>query len=82
MSAQPTAILYRMALPEHVCPFGKRAKAMLEAAGYAVDDRVLGSRTETDAFKAERGVETTPQIKIGDDWINGSDALQDYLRVA
>ena len=36
MAEQKTAILYRMILPEHTCPFGVRAKQMLEAAGYAV----------------------------------------------
>ena len=29
------ATLYRMVLPEHVCPYGEHAKAMLEEAGYA-----------------------------------------------
>ena len=73
------ATLYRMVLPEHVCPFGVRAKQMLEAAGFEVDDRVLRSREEVDALEAKLGVETTPQIFIDGERIGGSDALEDYL---
>ena len=76
---QKSAILYRMVLPDHVCPFGVRAKEMLETAGYAVDDRILSTREEVDAFKADQGVETTPQVFIYGERIGGSDDLQRYL---
>lgn len=76
---QKYAILYRMVLPDHVCPFGVRAKEMLETAGYAVDDRILSTREEVDAFKADQGVETTPQVFIDGERIGGSDDLQRYL---
>ncbi len=79
MADAQTAILYRMVLPDHVCPFGVRAKAMLEAAGYTVDDRILGDRDAVEAFKADRGVATTPQIEIGGERIGGSDDLERYL---
>ena len=79
MADQKNAILYRMVLPDHVCPFGTRAKAMLEAAGFKVDDRILSSRKDVDAFKAEQGVATTPQIFIDDERIGGSDDLEQYL---
>ncbi len=79
MAEQKTAILYRMILPEHTCPFGVRAKQMLEAAGYQVDDRILSSREEVDAFKAEQDVATTPQVFIDGERIGGSDALEAYL---
>ena len=77
-----TATLYRMVLPDHVCPFGVRAKAMLEKAGYEVDDNVLRSREEVDAFKAEHGVSTTPLIFIDSRPIGGSDELARYLAEA
>jgi glutaredoxin 3 len=73
------AILYRMVLPDHTCPFGVRAKQMLEGAGFEVDDRVLSSREEVDAFKNEHGVATTPQVFIGGERIGGSDDLERYL---
>lgn len=79
MAQDKTATLYRMVLPGHVCPFGVRAKEMLERAGYRVDDRILDSRAAVDAFKAEQGVPTTPQVFIHGERIGGSDALERYL---
>jgi len=73
------AILYRMVLPDHTCPYGLRAKEMLEEAGYEVEDRVLRSREEVDAFQDENGIPTTPQIFIEDERIGGSDELGLYL---
>ncbi len=79
MSDTREATLYRMVLPDHVCPFGVRAKQMLEQAGYRVDDRQLTTREDVDAFKAEQGVETTPQIFIDDERIGGADDLEQWL---
>ena len=79
MAEAGTATLYRMVLPDHTCPFGVRAKQMLVEAGYSVDDRILGSRDEVDAFKAEQGVATTPQIFIDGERIGGSDELERLL---
>lgn len=73
------ATLYRMVLPDHVCPFGERARDMLERAGYAVDDHHLTTREQTDAFKAEHGVRTTPLIWIDGERIGGSDDLERWL---
>lgn len=77
--ADRRATLYRMILPEHICPFGVRAKTLLEQHGYEVDDHILRSREEVDAFEAEQGVDTTPQVFIDDERIGGSDDLQRYL---
>ncbi len=71
--------LYRMVLPDHTCPFGVRAKQMLEGAGIDFEDRILSSRDEVDAFKDEHGVSTTPQVFVGDERIGGSDDLERYL---
>ena len=79
MADTRTAILYRMILPDHVCPFGVRAKAMLEDRGFGIQDRILRSREEVDAFKAEHGVATTPQIFIDDERVGGSDDLERYF---
>ena len=79
MPDDQTATLYRMILPDHTCPFGVRAKQMLEQAGYAVDDRILRTRDEVDAFEREHGVRTTPQVFIDDTRIGGSDDLERYL---
>jgi glutaredoxin len=82
MTDSREATLYRMVLPDHVCPFGVRAKQLLEAAGYQVDDRVLSTREEVDAFKQEQGVATTPQIFIDDERIGGADELEQMLASA
>jgi glutaredoxin len=80
MAEDRSATLYRMVLPDHTCPFGVRAKEMLDQNGFEVEEHILGSREEVDAFKQEQGVQTTPQIFIGGQRIGGSDDLEDYLR--
>lgn len=77
--AERQATLYRMVLPEHECPFGRRAKEMLEQAGYSIDEHILSSREEVDAFKEKEGVDTTPQIYIDGERIGGSSELEGYL---
>ena len=79
MTDDRTATLYRMVLPDHTCPFGVRAKEMLEAAGFDVDDRILRSREEVDAFERDHAVATTPLIEIDGRTIGGSDDLERYL---
>ena len=79
MAEGKTATLHRMVLPDHTCPFGVRAKQMLEEAGFQVDDRILRAREEVDAFEEEQGVETTPQVFIDNERIGGSDDLERYL---
>lgn len=79
MTESRTATLYRMVLSDHTCPFGVRAKQLLQSATYSVDDRILRTREEVDAFKAEHGVDTTPQVFIDNERIGGSDDLQRYL---
>jgi len=79
MAEVRAATLYRMVLPDHTCPFGVRARQMLDANGFEVEEHILGSREEVDAFKAEQGVATTPQIFIGGERIGGSDDLERYL---
>ncbi len=79
MADDKQAILYRMVLPDHICPFGVRAKQLLQAAGYAVEEHILRSREEVDAYEAKEGVETTPQVFIGGKRIGGADDLEAYL---
>lgn len=74
-----TAVLHRMVMPGHVCPYGLKARHLLRRAGYAVDDRPLRTREETDAFKAEHGVKTTPQVFIDGKRIGGHDDLRRFL---
>lgn len=73
------ATLYRMVMPKHMCPFGLKAKHLLEAQGFTVDDRWLRTREETDAFKHEHGVATTPQTFIDGKRVGGYDDLRRHL---
>lgn len=77
--AEKTAILYRMVMPEHVCPYGRKSLWLLKRKGYRVDDRHLKTRAETDAFKAEHDVKTTPQTFIDGRRIGGHDDLRRFF---
>jgi glutaredoxin len=79
MAEDRSATLYRMVLPDHTCPFGLRAKQMLDEKGFEVEEHILGSREEVEAFKAEHDLRTTPLIFIGGERIGGSDDLERYL---
>ncbi len=82
MSDQRKAVLHRMVLPDHECPFGVRAKQLLEQAGYEVEEHLLTSRDEVDAFKDEHGLATTPLIIIDGEEIGGASDLEQYLAEA
>ena len=51
----------------------------LENAGYKVEDHHLTTREQTDAFKDEHGVKTTPQTFIDGERIGGYEELRKYL---
>lgn len=74
-SNERSAVLYRMVLPDHVCPYGVKALELLKRNGYEVEEHLLTSREETDAFKEEQGVDTTPQVFIGGERVGGYDEL-------
>lgn len=76
-----TATLYRMHTSEHICPFGLRSKDLLERQGFEVDDHKLASREDTDKFKKEHNVETTPQTFIDGKRIGGHDALREHFNM-
>jgi glutaredoxin len=79
MNARPKAILYRMVMPEHVCPYGLKTKDILRRHGFDVEDHWLKSRAETDAFKAHHKVETTPQTFIDGVRIGGYNEVRAHL---
>lgn len=74
-----TAVLFRMALPDHLCPSGQKARWLLETKGYKVDDRLFRERSEVDAFKKKYDVPTTPQIWIEGARIGGYSDLREKL---
>lgn len=76
------ATLYRMVMAKHVCPYGLKSKDLLERRGFRVEDRWLTSRDETDRFKAEHQVKTTPQTFIDGARIGGYDDLRRHFGLA
>ncbi|WP_306751759.1 glutaredoxin family protein [Paracoccus actinidiae] len=77
--AEKSALLYRMMMPDHTCPYGLKALDLLKRSGFAVEDHHLATRQEVEAFKASHDVATTPQIFMGDRRIGGYDDLRRYL---
>ena len=73
------ATLYRMVMPDHLCPYGLKSKDLLERHGFEVDDRHLETRDETEAFMAEHDVDTTPQAWIGGERIGGYEDLRAFF---
>ncbi|MBR9890271.1 glutaredoxin [bacterium] len=76
-----TAILYRMVMPDHLCPFGLKSKDLLERQGYHVEDHHLTTKDETEAFKREHDVKTTPQTFIDGARIGGYDDLRVHFEL-
>lgn len=68
-----------MVMPAHTCPYGLKALDLLRRKGFAVDDRHLTTREETDAFKAAQAVRTTPQVFIDGVRIGGYDDLRRHF---
>jgi glutaredoxin len=76
------AVLHRMVMPGHTCPYGLKALDLLRRRGFTVEDRHLTTREATDAFKAEHGVKTTPQTFINGARIGGYDDLRRHFGLA
>ena len=77
--AAKKAVIHRMVMPSHTCPYGLKAVHLLKRSGYEVEDHHLETRELTDAFKAQHGVETTPQVFIGGKRVGGYDDLRRFL---
>ena len=73
------AQLYRMVMKDHVCPFGIKAKNLLQKEGSQIEDKKLRNREEVEDVKDKFDVETTPQIVIDGKRIGGYDQLLNYM---
>lgn len=79
MSTSKKAVLYRMVLEHHVCPYGLKSRYLLKSQGYTVEDNWLTTREQVDAFKDKYQVKTTPQTFINNERIGGYDDLRRYF---
>jgi len=77
--ASRKAVLYRMMMPQHTCPYALKAKDLLERQGFQVEDHWLITRDETDRFKSEHGVKSTPQTFINGERVGGFDDLRRHF---
>ena len=73
------AVLYRMVMDAHICPFGLKSRHLLKSEGYEVEDNWLTTREQTDAFKREHQVDTTPQTFLGGRRVGGYDDLKRHF---
>jgi glutaredoxin len=74
-----TAVLYRMVMHDHNCPFGIKAHALLRQRRFNIEDHWLTTREEVEAFKAQYDVKTTPQTFIAGERVGGYDDLRRHF---
>ena len=55
---------------------------MLDDAGFEIEEHILDTREDVDAYMEREGVERTPQVFIDGNRIGGSAELEDYLASA
>ncbi len=73
------AIIFRMVMSDHLCPFGLKSLDALKHAGYDIIDRHITTQDENTLVKETLGVKTTPQTFIDGKRIGGNDDLQVFL---
>lgn len=73
------AELYRMVRPDHICPFGLKSKDLLKHRDIEIVDHPLKTKEETERFKEEHQVDTTPQTFIDGVRIGGYEELAEYF---
>lgn len=74
-----SAIIFRMVMPDHLCPFGLKSIDALKHAGYDIIDRHITTQDENTLVKDTLGVKTTPQTFIDGKRVGGNDDLQVFL---
>ena len=75
----PKAKLYRMELPNYTCGYGTAARDLLRREKFEIEEHILRTRRETDAFKDKHHVTTTPLIFIDGQKIGGFTELKRHL---
>lgn len=68
-----------MVTPDHLCPWGIKARDLLNRHGYAIDDHHLTSEDANERYKQENGVDETPHVFIEGTQIGGYDQLREHL---
>ncbi len=74
------ALLYRMDLPNYTCGYGTAARDLLRREGFDIEEHILRTRRETDAFKDKHNITTTPLIFIDGVKIGGFTDLKQHIK--
>lgn len=77
MSASRDNRLFRKA----DCPWGEKARALLEEQDVEFQDKVFADEAEERAFKRDHEVESTPQVFLEGQRIGGYEALAEHFGV-
>ena len=73
------AKLVRMVTPDHLCPWGIKAKDLLERNDFEIEDEHLESMEANKTYKEENVYSETPQIFIEGENIGGYEDLRKHL---
>ncbi|SLN67665.1 hypothetical protein ROA7450_03624 [Roseovarius albus] len=76
----PKAVLYRMDLPNYTCGYGTAARDLLRNHKYDIEEHILRTRREADAFKDKHNITTTPLILIDGVKVGGYTELRKYIK--
>jgi len=73
------ATIHRMVTPDHLCPWGIKAKDLLKRNHFEVRDELLETMDANEQYKKDLGVDETPQIFIDGEHLGGYDDLREHL---
>lgn len=74
------AVLYRMDLPKYTCGYGTAARDLLRREGFEIEEHILRTRREVDAFKDKHHITTTPLVFIEGVKIGGFTDLKKHIK--
>ena len=77
-----SASLHRMVMPDHLCPWGLKARHLLQGRGCTGQDDEPTTSEQTNACKAHHGVTTTPQVLFAGGRVGGYDDRRCFLGMA
>ena len=75
------AELYRMVMEDHICPYGLKARNLIERKGLKLVDHKLRTDQEVDEVREKYHVKKTPLVLIDGNEIGGYDDLASYFNV-
>lgn len=78
-SSTKKAVLYRMVMEKHLCPYGLKTKDFLQRNGFEVEDHWLTNHDQVKDIKEKYNVKTTPQVIIDGERIGGYEDVRQHL---